>query len=91
MKLYKFLQVMDLRHSDKWNDYNHIEITFVDGDDCEVVPNTLRSILRFADCYIDSVDIDMRDGNAIISIIISNKVEVPTSINTLRNYKHLCE
>lgn len=91
MKLYKLLQAMDLRHSDKWDDYNHIEITFVDGEDCEVVPNTLRSILRFADCYVNSVDVDMRDGNAIICIIITNEVEAPASIETLRHYTHLCE
>ena len=91
MKLYKLLQAMDLRHSDDWDDYDHIEIVYADGEDCEVIPNTLRSILRFADCMIDSVSVELRNNNPIMSIIITDKIEGTPSIDLLRYKQHLCQ
>lgn len=83
---------MDNRHSTQWDDYSNIEITYVDGDDCEIVPNTLRSILRFADMQVVSVDAELRgEREPIISIIIANENECTPSIELLRYKKHLCE
>ena len=91
MKLYKFLQTMDLRHSDEWNDYENIEIMYVVGDEVETVPNTLRSILRFADCPIDSVGMNFRDGRPMLDIIITNKKNSDELLDILQHQRHLCE
>lgn len=91
MKLYKFLQAMDLRHSDKFNDYENIEIVYVVGDEVETVPNTLRSILRFADCPIDSVSIDLKDGCPLITIILTSSKQADNLLDILQHKHYLCE
>lgn len=92
MKLYKLLQAMDNRQSDSWDDYKNIEIAYVKDGDCEIVPNTLRSILRFADMKVVSVDAEMRDMRTpIIAITIADENEGKPSIDLLRYKQHLCE
>lgn len=92
MKLYKLLRAMDNRHSDRWDDYENIEIAYVKDGDCEIIPNTLRSILRFADKKVISVDAEMRSVRTpIISITIADHNETEPSIDLLRYKQHLCE
>lgn len=92
MKLYKLLRAMDLRQSDRWNDYDNVEIAYVQNGDCEIVPNTLRSILRFADKKVISVDTELREERAPgIIITIADEDEGEPSIDLLRYKQHLCE
>lgn len=92
MKLYKLLQAMDNRQSERWNDYNNIEIAYVKDGDCEIIPNTLRSILRFADKKVVSIDAEMRDERTpVIAITIADENEGEPSIDLLRYKQHLCE
>lgn len=92
MKLYKLLQAMDNRQSNRWDDYKNIEITYIKDGDCEIVFNTLRSILRFADKKVISVDVEMRDERTpIITIAIADEDENKPSIDLLRYKQHLCE
>lgn len=92
MKLYKLLQAMDNRQSEQWDDYQNIEITYVNDGECEIVPNTLRSILRFADMKVISVDAELSDRDTpTIVIIIADKNNGKPSIDLLRYRQHLCE
>lgn len=86
MKLYELLKVMNLRHSEEFNDYENIRIIFVDGNDVEVVPNTLRAILRFADCYIDSISLEGK-----IEIIITKEPIEYASMEVLKYQPYLLE
>ena len=90
MKLYKFLKEMDLRHSDQFDDYKYINILYVEDDDSEKVPITLRAILRFADCYVNAVNIDIYDNKPILDIIITKQKHDEPSIELLRYKQHLC-
>ena len=92
MKLYKLLRAMDNRQSDRWDDYKNIEIAYVKDGDCEIVPNTLRSILRFADMKVISVDAEMRDERTpMIVITIAEEDEGEPSLDLLRYKHHLCK
>lgn len=89
MKLYEILNAIDLRHSDKFDDYENVEICFVEDGDAEVIPNELRAILKFADCFVDSVGFDIRNGQPIISIIITKEETYTPSIDLIRNHPYL--
>lgn len=87
VKLYQFLQAADLRQSDRWNDYDRIKMVYVEGDDVEEIPPTLRAILVFADCEV--IDISWTEDG--IDVIVAKDNEMKPSIDLLRYKKYLCE